>query len=119
MKKMTMIAAVIAATIGLQAQTNSIPATTNSVPSAWTVEIAPPQTATQLQFVGLRVTTVPEPTMVFIDWRWLDDKGKMVRYGTSRYTEGAVAALLATNGIDYLIFKSAIMSVGAAEAVAP
>lgn len=111
MKKLMILTAILGLGLGAAA-----PAATND----WAAPIQVVQTAAAIRINAINIYVLPDGKVaVVVSWQWLDAQGKIVRTGTTRYSEAQISAKLAAKGSSVDQFKMLFLAIAAEEAVAP
>ena len=113
MKKLvlTAIMYVMSCAVGMAQTTNT---------TAWTAPVKVTQVVSSVKINAITIQTMNDNKIqVMVNWMWLDDKGKPVRNGTTRYTHEQIAAKLAAKGSSVDSFRQLFLAIAAEEAVAP
>ena len=94
--------------VSLIAQSNNV----------WSAPIKVTQTVSSVKINNVSIATLPTGQIaVTVAWSWLDDSGKIVRTGITRYTQAEIEAKLASKGSSVAQFKALFLAIAQEEAV--
>ena len=86
----------------------------------WAAPIAVTQTAAAIKINNIQIAVMADgKVVVIVAWTWVDGAGKVLRNGTTRYSETQIAAKLAAKGSSIEQFRALFLAIAAEEAVAP
>lgn len=86
----------------------------------WAAPIAVTQTAAAIKINNIQIAVMADgKVVVIVAWTWVDDAGKVLRNGTTRYTEAQIAAKLQAKGSSIDSFRQLFLAIAREEAVAP